>query len=127
MRREPMSHPLTIDVPEDVFVNLSKLALQQGKPPEVLAQELVSKAIEELEEDPLLKWIGAFRIQCARRGGTPRSLHRRGIIQGTEKRARGLTCSRIHRVGPLPLTARKRTILWRVVLFGKQRRPVRQS
>jgi hypothetical protein len=60
MRREPISHPLTIDVPDDVFANLSKLALQQGKPPEVLAQELVSKAIEELEEDPLLKWIGAF-------------------------------------------------------------------
>jgi hypothetical protein len=55
-----MSHPLTIDVSDDVFLNLSKLALQQGKPPEDLARELVSKAIQELEEDPLLKWIGAF-------------------------------------------------------------------
>ena len=55
-----MSHPLTIDVPDDVFVNLSKLALQQGKSPEDLARELVSRATQELEEDPLLKWIGAF-------------------------------------------------------------------
>jgi len=55
-----MSHPLTIDVPDDVFLNLSKLALQQGKPPEDLARELVSKAIQELVEDPLLKWIGTF-------------------------------------------------------------------
>jgi hypothetical protein len=55
-----MSHPLTIDVPDDVFLGLSRLALQQGRPPEDLARELVSKAIQELEEDPLLKWIGAF-------------------------------------------------------------------
>jgi hypothetical protein len=55
-----MSHPPTIDVPDSVFLNFSRLALEQGKPPEDLARELVSKAIQELEEDPLLKWIGAF-------------------------------------------------------------------
>ncbi len=54
-----MSHPLTIDVPEEVFSYLNKLALQQGKTPETLAQELVSTAVQELEEDPLLRWIGA--------------------------------------------------------------------
>jgi len=55
-----MSHPLTIDVPEEVFSFLNKLALQQGKTPETLAQELVSTAVQELEEDPLLRWAGAI-------------------------------------------------------------------
>jgi len=54
-----MSHSLTIDVPEEVFSYLNKLALQQGKTPETLAQELVSTAVQELEEDPLLRWAGA--------------------------------------------------------------------
>ena len=55
-----MSHPPTIDVPEEVFSYLNKLALQQGKTPETLAQELVSTAVQELEEDPLLRWAGAI-------------------------------------------------------------------
>jgi len=55
-----MAHSLTIDVPEDVFSYLNKLALQQGKTPETLAQELVSTAVQELEEDPLLRWAGAI-------------------------------------------------------------------
>jgi hypothetical protein len=55
-----MSHPLTIDVPEEVFSHLNKLALQRGKTPEILAQELVSTAVQELEEDPLLRWAGAI-------------------------------------------------------------------
>jgi len=55
-----MSHPLTIDVPEEIFSYLNKLALQLGKTPETLAQELVSTAVQELEEDPLLRWAGAI-------------------------------------------------------------------
>jgi hypothetical protein len=55
-----MSHPLTIDVPEEVFSYLNKLALQQCKTPETLAQELVSTAVQKLEEDPLLRWAGAI-------------------------------------------------------------------
>ena len=55
-----MSHPLTIDVPEEVFSYLSKLALQQGKTPEALVQEQVSTAVRELEEDPLLRWAGTI-------------------------------------------------------------------
>ena len=42
-----MSHPLTIDVSEEVFSYLNKLALQQGKTPEALAEELVSTAVQE--------------------------------------------------------------------------------
>ncbi len=55
-----MSHPLTIDVPEEVYSYLNELALQQGKTPETLAQELVSTAVQELEEDPWLRWAGAI-------------------------------------------------------------------
>jgi hypothetical protein len=58
-RRTIMSHLLTIDVPEEVFSTLNKLALQQGKTAEALAQELVSPAVQELEEYPLLRWAGA--------------------------------------------------------------------
>ncbi len=60
-----MSHSLTIDVPEDVFSYLNKLALQQGKTPETLAQELVSTAVQELEEDPLLRWAGAIASEIS--------------------------------------------------------------
>ena len=60
-----MSHSLTIDVPEDVFSYLNKLALQQGKTPETLAQELVSTAVQELEED------GSSGDKCECRGKRP--------------------------------------------------------
>ena len=56
-----MSHSLTIDVSEDVFSNLSRLALQEGKTPETLARDLISRMIQTQESDPLLKWIGAFQ------------------------------------------------------------------
>ena len=61
-----MSHPLTIDVSEEVFSNLNKLALQQGKTPEALA-ELVSTAVQDLESDPLLRsdrGMGLRRARC---------------------------------------------------------------
>jgi hypothetical protein len=60
MRYEPMSRPLSIDMPEDQFSTLSRLALQQGKSPEQLAQEVLSRGIQELESDRLLKWLGAI-------------------------------------------------------------------
>ncbi|MGO8901647.1 MAG: hypothetical protein ACLQU5_25325 [Isosphaeraceae bacterium] len=55
-----MSHSPTIDVPEVVFSNLTRLALQEGKTPEALARDLISRGIQDQESDPLLKWIGAF-------------------------------------------------------------------
>ena len=55
-----MSHPLSIDLPEDVFSNLSKLAHEQGRTPEAVAQELISRGVQQPESDPFLKWIGAF-------------------------------------------------------------------
>ena len=36
-----MSHPPTIDVPEEVFPSLNELALQQGKTPETLARSWI--------------------------------------------------------------------------------------
>jgi hypothetical protein len=59
-RRTIVSHPLTIDVPEEVFSNLNRLAIREGKTPEALAQDLISRGVQSLESDPLLKWIGAF-------------------------------------------------------------------
>jgi hypothetical protein len=54
-----MPHLLTIDISEDVFLNLEKMASREGKTPEALAQELIARAMSP-ESDPLLKWIGAF-------------------------------------------------------------------
>jgi hypothetical protein len=63
IRRKVVSHPLTIDVPEDVFSSLSRLAHEQGRTPESLAQDLISRGMQHLESDPFLKWIGAFESE----------------------------------------------------------------
>ena len=65
-----MSHPLTIDFPDDVVANLCKIAHDIGKSPEVLALELVSRAVQELEEESVAKVGRGDRIPCDRRSGT---------------------------------------------------------
>jgi len=55
-----MPHALTIDVPEEVFLSLEKLASREGKTPEVIAQVLLARAVQDQGSDPVLGWIGAF-------------------------------------------------------------------
>jgi hypothetical protein len=55
-----MSHALTIEVPEDVYLRLEKWASQQGTTPAALATDWVSRRVVELEQDPLMRWAGAL-------------------------------------------------------------------
>lgn len=55
-----MSHTLTIEVPEDVYLHLEKWASEQGTTPAALATDWVSRRIVELEQDPLMRWAGAL-------------------------------------------------------------------
>ena len=82
-----MSHPLTIDVPEEVFSNLTRLAIQQGKTLEALAQELVATAVQELEEDPLLRWAGAIDSEISDVAVAPRLLHRSGPLSRASRKS----------------------------------------
>ncbi len=41
IRKTTMLHSLTIDVPDEVFTSLCKIAAQQGKTPEMIAKGLL--------------------------------------------------------------------------------------
>jgi predicted transcriptional regulator len=55
-----MPQALLIDVPDEVFAHLRSIADQRGQTPEALAVEIVSRNIRQFEDDPLLRWLGAF-------------------------------------------------------------------
>ena len=55
-----MGQTLTLEVPEDVYKLLKKRAEQTGQPPEALAVQLLATATQNIEDDPLEKFIGAF-------------------------------------------------------------------
>ncbi|MBI1830252.1 MAG: hypothetical protein HYR84_02235 [Planctomycetes bacterium] len=55
-----MSHPLTIEIPDAVFAYLQQRAKQLGKTPEVVAAQCIEVSVVPPEDDPLLKWMGAF-------------------------------------------------------------------
>jgi hypothetical protein len=55
-----MSHTLTIDIPDGIFEILSSTARQIGKPPEAVAAQWLIAAVQQLADDPLEQFIGAF-------------------------------------------------------------------
>ena len=55
-----MNYPLMLELPENVYESLIKKAKQAGKPPEVLAVQLLATATQTLIDDPLEPFIGAF-------------------------------------------------------------------
>jgi len=56
-----MSYALTLDVPENVYEMLLKIAEQIGQRPETLAVQCLKTTIQNYEIDPLEKFIGAFK------------------------------------------------------------------
>jgi hypothetical protein len=56
-----MEHKLVLEVPEDVYELLTKTAEETGQPPEVMAAQWLVDLTRNLAEDPLEKYIGAFR------------------------------------------------------------------
>lgn len=56
-----MPATLTILVPDDLLARLQEQAAREGKTPEAVAAETLARVLPGPEEDdPLLKWIGAF-------------------------------------------------------------------
>ncbi len=55
-----MGHKLVLEVPEDVYESLAKIAHQAGRQPESLAVQLLAQAARGGEDDPLEQFIGAF-------------------------------------------------------------------
>lgn len=56
-----MSQTLVLEVPDDVFETLKSAADGQGQSPESAGAEWLAQMAKCMEEDPLDKWIGAFR------------------------------------------------------------------
>ena len=60
-----MSHTLTIDLPEEVYEPLKKTAEQRGQSPETVVVQWLTAAVQQLVDDPLEQFIGAFDSQGA--------------------------------------------------------------
>jgi hypothetical protein len=60
-----MEHILTLEVPEKVYTLLKQNAEQAGQLPEILAAQLLTTAAQNLANDPLEEFIGAFSSQDA--------------------------------------------------------------
>lgn len=56
-----MERTLRIELPENVYDVLKRLAEKSGKTPEQFAQDWLNKALQETSADPLDQFIGAFR------------------------------------------------------------------
>ena len=56
-----MSQTLTIRVPDAVYKSLARAAEETGRPPEDLAAQWLTATARRAAEDPLDRFIGAFR------------------------------------------------------------------
>jgi hypothetical protein len=56
-----MQHTLVIEIPEDVYEPLAKIADQAGKTPEEIAAGWLALAMQESSDDPLEKFIGTLK------------------------------------------------------------------
>lgn len=55
-----MGHTLTLEIPEELFESLQKIAEQAGRTPEEMIAHWVTTDVRRIVDDPLAKWIGAF-------------------------------------------------------------------
>jgi len=55
-----MNHPLTLNIPDNVFQALQQQAQQTGQSPESVALQLLTNATQPTVADPLEAFIGAF-------------------------------------------------------------------
>jgi predicted transcriptional regulator len=55
-----MGHSVTLEIPEDVFESLRKIAEQTGRTPEEVIIQSVTTQTRQAAVEPLDKWIGAF-------------------------------------------------------------------
>ncbi len=57
-----MPKTLTIELPDEVYEVLEKLAAGEGKSPSDLGAEWITVMASKIFEDPLEKWIGAIEM-----------------------------------------------------------------
>ena len=55
-----MAQTLVLELPENVYRSLRRRAEKTGKTPEKIAEDLIVRAAERADDDPVLKCIGAF-------------------------------------------------------------------
>ena len=60
-----MTHPITIQLPADIYDPLVAAAQRSGETPEALAVELLAVMTRDLEVDPLENHIGAHPSAAA--------------------------------------------------------------
>ena len=58
-----MSQTLTIRVPNDVYESLARAAEEAGQLPEALAAKWLAATAQRATDDPLDRFIGAFRSE----------------------------------------------------------------
>jgi hypothetical protein len=55
-----MNHTLKLEIPENVYDSLVKVAARISRTPEELAVDWLSAAVQQYAHDPLEKFIGAY-------------------------------------------------------------------
>jgi hypothetical protein len=55
-----MSHPLTIQIPEELYQPLIDAAAQMGQTPEEVALRWLSEVAQPITDDPIEQFIGAI-------------------------------------------------------------------
>jgi hypothetical protein len=55
-----MNHPLTLQIPEELYQPLISTATQTGQTPEAVALQWLSEAAQQVTDDPIDQFIGAI-------------------------------------------------------------------
>lgn len=55
-----MGHKLTLDLPDEVYESLTRTAKETSQPPDAVAAQLLASVTQQVAEDPLERFIGAF-------------------------------------------------------------------
>jgi hypothetical protein len=58
-----MGYKMTLEIPESVYQPLRASAEKAGRSPEEVVNAWLAKAVEALQQDPLLRWSGAFTAE----------------------------------------------------------------
>jgi hypothetical protein len=58
-----MSHPLTLQIPEELYQPLIEAAAQMGQTPEEVALQWLSEAAQQIADDPIEQFIGTIPSQ----------------------------------------------------------------
>jgi hypothetical protein len=63
LKENLMSHPLTLQIPEELYQPLIDAAAQMGQTPEEVALQWLSEAAQQIADDPIEQFIGTISSQ----------------------------------------------------------------